>query len=42
MTAKDQLLQELAQVPETMLKEVLDFVLSLKAKQPVKSEKRDV
>ena len=42
MTAKDQLLQELDQVPEPMLKEVLEFVLALKAKQPVKSETTDV
>ena len=42
MTAKDQILQELDQVPEPMLKEVLVFVLALKAKQPVKSEKTDV
>jgi predicted kinase len=42
MTAKEQLLQELDQVPEPMLKEVLVLVLALKAKQPVKSEKSDV
>lgn len=42
MTAKDQLLQELDQVPEPLLKEVLDFVLALKAKNPEKSDKSDV
>ena len=42
MTAKDQLLQELDQVPEPMLQEVLEFLLALKAKYPVKSDKSDV
>lgn len=42
MSAKDQLLQELDQIPEPMLKEVLDFVLALKVKHPVKSDKSDV
>ena len=42
MTAKDQLLQELDEVPEPMLKEVLVLALALKAKQPVKAEKSDV
>ncbi|MEG4802209.1 DUF2281 domain-containing protein [Microcoleus sp. ARI1-B5] len=42
MTAKDQLLQEIDQLPEPMLKEMLDFVLALKAKHPVKSDKSDV
>lgn len=41
MTAKDQLLQEIDQVPEPLLKEVLEFVLALKAKNLVKSEKSD-
>jgi hypothetical protein len=42
MSAKDQLLQELDQIPEPMLKEVLDFVLALKVKHPVKLDKSDV
>ena len=42
MTAKDQLLQELDRVPEPMLQEVLEFLLALKAKYPVKSDKSDV
>ena len=42
MTVKDQLLQEIDQIPEPLLKEVLEFVLALKAKNLVKSEKSDV
>ena len=33
MTAKDQLLQELDQVPEPLLLKVLEFVLSLKTEE---------
>lgn len=38
MTVKEQLIQELDRVPEPILKEVLEFVLALKAKHPVESE----
>lgn len=40
MKTKDQLIQEIEQVPESRLEEVLDFVRSLKAKQPQELEDR--
>ncbi|MCY7381469.1 DUF2281 domain-containing protein [Microcoleus sp. A2-C5] len=40
MTAKDQLLQELDQVPESVLLKVLEFVLSLKTEEEQKLESK--
>ncbi|WP_414585077.1 hypothetical protein [Scytonema sp. PCC 10023] len=40
MTIKEQLLQELDQVPESTLHRVLEFVRSLKAEQQSNSENR--
>ena len=40
MTAKEQLLQELDHVPESMLLKVLEFVLSLKTEEEQKSESK--
>jgi hypothetical protein len=42
MTAKDQLLQELDQVPESAIAEVLEFVLALKAKHRDRTQKSEV
>ena len=40
MTAKEQLLQELDHVPESMLLKVLEFVLSLKTEEQQKLESK--
>ena len=42
MTAKEQLLQELDQLPESAIKETLEFVLALKEKHSDRSQKSDV
>ncbi|WP_293126278.1 DUF2281 domain-containing protein [Microcoleus sp. bin38.metabat.b11b12b14.051] len=42
MSVKEQLLQEIDQLPEPILKEMLEVLLEIKAKDPVKSEKSDV
>ncbi|MEG4022827.1 hypothetical protein [Microcoleus sp. S13C4] len=42
MTAKDQLLQELDQVPEPVLLKVLEFVRSLKTEQEKKTRSQSM
>ena len=38
MNTKEQIIQEIEQVPEPLLTEVLEFVRALKEKQPVEGE----
>ncbi|MFM9265653.1 DUF2281 domain-containing protein [Tychonema sp. BBK16] len=42
MTTKEQILQELNQVPESAMAEVLEFVLTLQTKHSAKTQKSDV
>lgn len=42
MTTKDQIIQELDQIPESMLDDVLEFVRSLKEKYHAQQEQSDV
>ena len=42
MTTKEQILQELDQLPEPAMAEVLEFLLALQAKHSAKTQKSDV
>ena len=42
MTTKEQILQELDQLPESAMAEVLEFFLALQAKHSAKTQKSDV
>ncbi len=41
MTTKEQIIQELEEIPESMLEEVLEVILSLKQKHPAEAPNRD-
>ncbi|HBK97667.1 MAG TPA: DUF2281 domain-containing protein [Microcoleaceae bacterium UBA10368] len=42
MTTKEQILQELDQLPESAMEEVLEFFLALQTKHSAKTKKSDV